>query len=222
MGKEYARRITIFGIVPFAAPIIFHEDFENTLQWTKTGGEGDSIFELDPSISKNGKQSLHLKTRTTGAAVGDTIGAKRFMYLHPSKHYNLISHFYSTDLTQADHIIFDLAFYDGATVHQATIRLRPRIPDIQYRNSLNIYTTIPNSELSLNNLSWHQAIFNVNFDLKKYISLTIDHTLLDISLLPYSSDSSTIDAHLETHIQIKGATGFPTEIYLDDITLHEI
>ncbi|GAI99933.1 unnamed protein product, partial [marine sediment metagenome] len=77
MSKEYTRSHTIYGNVALAGQIMDHDDFESLLKWVKFEGEGDSIFELDPTLAKHGNQSLYIKTRTTDAAIGDEIGAFR-------------------------------------------------------------------------------------------------------------------------------------------------
>ncbi|MBA7479416.1 hypothetical protein ES707_14850 [subsurface metagenome] len=222
MSKEYTRLVSIVGEIPFANQIVFHDDFEHTLQWTKGGGVGDSIFELSPNISKHGNQSLHLKTRTTGAAQSDAINAERFMHLRPSKLLNLIYNFYSPNLTKAVQINLYFTFADGTNAHESSIRFNPNAPDWQYMPQGKSFTTIAGSELALNNLAWHQAILRVNFATQKYLTLQVDHLLFDLSALSYHISTSGAGLYLGTKIEIVTVDASPAELYIDDVTLHEI
>ncbi|KKM07504.1 hypothetical protein LCGC14_1733320, partial [marine sediment metagenome] len=59
MAEEYIRPTVILGQLPVAGNIVLADGFEHLNNWTKSGGAGDSIYELDPSLAKIGSQSLY-------------------------------------------------------------------------------------------------------------------------------------------------------------------
>lgn len=222
MTREYTRSVVILGQVPFVNQIIYHDDFEHTLHWTKGGTVGDFIFELDPTISKSGSQSLHIKTRTEGSLDTDGIYAKILMYLRTTKLVNIIANFHSPDFTKMSEFSLELSFKDGTLIHKVGVKYIPTPPGFQYMIQDENYAPIPDSALSINSITWHQLTLSANFNLHKYRFLDINHIHHDLSLHSTYSDTSTEPTYLEAIFQIINKTAEPCEIYIDDVTIHEL
>ncbi len=222
MGKEYTRPIIVTGLLPFSDRIIYHDDFEGILKWPDEGSLGDYIYELDPSVSLHGNQSLYLKTRTAGAIAGDNVFAARYDHLRPSKVHNFITNLRSPDWTKMLSCEIYLSYSDGNIGTVAAIKLRPNIPDIQYYTTGQDYASIPDSEYRLYNNSFHQINLKINFATYKYLSLTVDHRFFDLSALTFFSTPALGFGYLKTKIWITTAGAAPAELYIGTTILHEI
>lgn len=222
MGKEYTRSMSILGSLPVAGQVIFYDNFESLLKWTKTAGEGDSIFELDPSLSQQESQSLHLKTRTTSADIGDEIVAGRNMHLLPSKVLSFACLFHFSANERIEHIQFLFKWHDGSNRHSALIRYRPDNPDWAYQNTTPEFVSIPNSDVLLEALTWHLIVLRINFDTDKYLSLQINNLLFDLSAFPLFTDALATTSYLLKRISIQTSTAFPAALHLDEIIIHEL
>lgn len=222
MAKEYSRSQTILGLLPISGSIILHDDFSGPLQWTKGVGLGDAIFELSPSISKHGKQSLHLKTRTTDAANGDEVRAVRYLHLLPSKVLSFLSSFRCTDFSKILHIMFSFEWYDGASTHICHLKFSPGTPKWEYYDSATAYQIIAGLGVALYDDAWHNLQLVVNFATDKYISFRLDHLLADLSAIAFYSGAPAADSMLMATIEVKTNSASPAEIFIDDIMINEI
>lgn len=222
MSKEYIRPVNVLGQIPFVNQIIYHDDFENLLNWTKGSPGGDDIFELDPTYSQQGSQSLHLKTRTTGSQDTDYIYARLYNYLRPTKLINAITNFYIPSLPYIGYTSIEISFVDGTLIHKAGIKYIASPPKLQYLNSSGTYTDIPDFAVYLDARAPHQLTISINFNLHKYRFLELDHLHYDLS--PYSvyNDKSTQAIYLETVLRLVNKTATPVEMYLDSFTIHEL
>ncbi len=222
MSKEYIRPTVILGQLPIAGQIVLTENFENLLNWTKIDGEGDSIFELDPTIAKQGKQSLHLKTRTTGTDTGDIIGAQRLLHLLPAKVMSFLFSFLTPDYTKINDITLQFLWNDYVTVHTASFMFRPNTPDWRYYGSDDQFHDIPNLAIELYQDAWHLINLKINLAADLYISHQVDHLTADLTGVAVHTTTPSPASYLKTLIQFSTIGAAPAELYLDDILIHEI
>ncbi len=222
MGKEYTRPVTVLGNIPVSGQVIFQDDFEGLLQWVQEAGDGDSIFELDPSLAFSGNQSLHMKTRTVDAAPRDVIRAIRLIHCLPSKFITLACRFYIPIFGVTDHSYIRLQFYDGANVRTAQIFFYPQTPEWKFLNSGETETIIPDSDIPLSAYVWHYAILRINFNTGYYTSLQVDHLHFDLSAQALFTDPNTVISHLNVATAIITDGIDPTSINIDSITISEI
>ena len=222
MSKEYTRSMSILGSLPVAGQIVLFDDFESILNWTKTEGEGDSIHELDPSLSKHGNQCLHLKTRTTGADTGDIIGTKRILHLLPSKVMSFSIAFRTPNHVRIDTILFLFKWKDGSQDYNAQIRFKPNVPSWEYYDSAGQYTLFTGLDEKPAIDTWHFINLKVNFATHHYLSLQYDHLLADLSALAVNLGAGATDTSSSAWIQFQTAGANPAELYLDDALIHEL
>ncbi len=221
MSKEYTRSLTILGSIPIAGSVLFHDDFESLLNWTQAQGAGDSIFELDPSLAFNGKQSLRMKTRTTDSAEGDPISAIHYFRLGPTKTISATVIFNIASNTPIEQFVLSLIFYDGTNKHWGAVYYRPGVPDFAYRIDATTYSTITGSETLLLCPGWHSLTLNIDFNALLYHSMIIDHLPFDLSSVTIFSDTNPTDSHLFTSIGIETDSANPAEINIDDVIYTE-
>ncbi len=222
MGREYTRRNTIFGNIPTYGEILLYDDMEDLLKWTQDNNLGDDVFALDTTIAYNLSKSLHMKTRTTSAAVGDKIGAQRRLYITPSKKVINNCLFYSPDLTLIQFINFRLQFYDGSDVNQANIHFFPNTPKWKYFDSAGALTDVPGATAHLYSGGWHRVAISVDFANKEYLLLTIDHNTYSLANKSIFTSTDATKPHILLFVEIETAGAAAAEIYLDEYLIHEI
>ncbi len=222
MGKEYTRTLSILGLLPIAGSVIFFDDFEHNMNWTKFVGVGDYILELDPNISKQGKQSLHLKTRTTGAATNDELIITRHVHLLPSKVVSLLSNFLFPDYSKILHVMFTIEWYDGINSNISRVKFSPNTPKWEYFDSGGEYQNLPDLAIGLSNDGWHNLQLLCNFSTSKFLSLQVDHLLVDLSAHALRVVEVPADLRLHLTIDLKTIGNNPAQMRIDNIMLHEL
>lgn len=222
MGKEYTRSFTTVGLVPLLGSVILHDNFENLTRFIKTGTGGDDIFELDPSISYNGSQSLNMKTRVTGASTSDYISTKILTHLLPSKRLTFSIRFLSPDFTKIQQFYFYFLFYDGVNINSAEIIFFPNTPIFQYRGDDNALHNIPNSGFNLIDDAWHALTLEIDFLNSKYISFSVDHLFFNLSDLSLHTGTDATLMHLSTEIYLNTVGNAPAQVRLDELSFTEI
>lgn len=222
MGKEYTRVFTIAGHPALSPGIICLDDMDQLLKWAQYSGPGDSIFELDPSVSYTGNNSLHLKSRTTTATDGDQIGADRHLHYPSSQKvtYNFL--FRPNNPSFTEFISFDCSFFDGVDKHWADIRFYPNVPNWQYLNSGGTYTIIPNSAFKIHTDAWGLFSMTIDFTTKEYVNAIINSHPLLSRRTPIFSDTNGSIEHLFVRLLLEAIGANPVEIYLDSFTAIEI
>ncbi len=223
MSKEYTRSVNVLGQIPIAGQVVFFDDYESILQWTKIDGAGDSIFELDPTLSKHGNQSLYMETRTTDMAEDDAISSMRSLHLLPSKVMSAFTSIYFKSFLYTKTFSFSLQFYDGTTIHYATLLFSPNTPKWEFLNSGGTYTEIPSLALKFRNETWHLLNLKVNFSTGYYLSFQADHQIIDLSGNGLYSDGVITDTALRLLHEIT-AVGLisPATLNIDDTIVHEL
>ncbi len=222
MSKEYTRSVNVLGQIPVAGQLVFYDDFEKNLHWIKSGTGGDDIFELDPTLSKHGNQSLYMATRTADAALDDFIVASRRFYLLPSKVMSIFSNFRFPDHSLMKIFTTNFLWHDGITTHTAYLRFTPNTPKWEYLNSTGGLTEIPSLALKLSNNAWHLFHLKVNFSTGHYLSLQVDHQVIDLSDIPLSISGTSDDTSMLLQHEIGTIGASPTDINIDDVLVHEL
>lgn len=222
MSREYTRRLSTLGSIPTHGPIIFYDNFDNLLNWYKTAGVGDSIFELDPSISFSSNQSLFLKTRTTDAAQSDGIAANSWIYLTPSLRLNQSVFIRSTDFTKMLHLTIAFHHYDYTNVHRPGIRFTPATPSWQYADTGENYQDIPNSAYKLSANCWHRIQLIADLKIGKYISLIVNTIQFDLSPYDFQVVATPTPAYLWSQIGFLTAGAAPGDLNISGLLLYEL
>ncbi len=222
MSKEYTRLVTVLGQVPVAGQIIFHDNFDGLLNFTKVGTAGDFIFELDPSVAYKGNHSLKMETRTTGAAGSDEISALHYSHLSSSKLLVASGRFLSSSFDKMAVLRLDFIFYDETNLHRAMLAYTPATPAWAYLNSSNIETPITGAIAKPFAAGWHFYQLTVDFARNVYKSFQIDDQLFDLSDLSIYSFGSAIRRHLRSTIFFNTVGATAADLNLDEFLLHEI
>ncbi|MBA7482492.1 hypothetical protein ES705_33238 [subsurface metagenome] len=221
MGQEYTRSLTTLGLLPISGSVLFYDNFECLLHFTRFGTSGDYIFELDPSIAFSGSQSLNTKTRTTGTAPGDNINASLLSHLSPAKILTHTVRLLSPDFTKIDVLQIMHHFYDGTDINTASIYFYPNTPVWKYLDSSNAEQSIANSGFNLFNDGWHLLTLKINYLTGKYLSLTIDDVIFDLSTYAIYINTNPTLRHLDSQCYFKTIGAAPAQLRLDEFSLTE-
>lgn len=221
MSREYTRNISIIGAAETPTDLLYSDHFYGLLKWDKVAGIGDSIFELDPTIALRGSQSLYMKTRTTGAAIGDAIGASINLFMIPSQKIQAFFHFQLPSLLTLDNLIFQIEMFDGTNFHRAHIAFFPNDPIWKYLNSAGALTPIPDSAINLNIDTWNRLTIYLDFLSNLYVSAYINNRLLNISSLLFHADTDPTNLLTQITTKITTIGAAPTYAYLDNIAILE-
>ncbi len=223
MSKEYTRALTVFGSVPFAGSIIFHDDFEGILRWISSGTGADPLIELDPSTSFHRNQSLYLRTRITDPAANDDVAAVFYSHLLPSKTLTCTLHFHLRDLLPLKTFELILHYFDGTDKYTAAVRWIKDPAAWEYLDSEGAHPDLNIPEPTLHPLAWHILTLRVNFFTLQYIDFKINNQLINmdsIALCPTLEDTTPVT--LATQISLITAADAPASANIDELILHEL
>lgn len=222
MSKEYTRSLTVLGLAPTAGSILLDHHFSNILHWGQTGGAGDAIYELDPTISERHSQSLFLKTRTTDAAEDDLIGTRNRIHLRNSLFLGFACIVYSPAFTAIKYIEFRFFFNNGDDRKIAAVRFYPNTPIWKYENPYDTLNDIPGSDITLLNSTFHRIALEASFTLDSYLSLQVDHRLFDLSSFPITPTANPADISLTFDLEICTVGAAPCQLHLSEVLIYEL
>ncbi|MBA7538213.1 hypothetical protein ES705_30487 [subsurface metagenome] len=217
MSREYTRRVSILGNIPVLGPVTLFDEFDDPIKWTKGGPGGDFIFEHDPNYSFNGRQSLHMKTRTTDSTANDIITATRYVHIPPTSKILTAFLFSTPDRSKIDFLSLELTYDNGITAYISRLVFLPLTPTWQYNNSAGVNTNIPESTRPLKDSTWHRIAFATDFLNNKHIHALINRDLFDLSSLDLSTGAGLNEECLYISLNLKNIGANPSEIYIDTI-----
>lgn len=221
MSKEYTRRLSIFGLSPEYGEIYLYDNMEGAEMWTGEGTGTDFFAEFSDARPHHGTRSLHIKSRTTGAAEDDYARVYRHCFLPPSKKLGQISTFILGDITKLKSFALAFTYYDGINDTHAVLTYLVALHKWQYKNSLGGETDVPGADIALIDYRPHRASIATDFNRNEYISFTIDDELFPLTNLPLYSIPNGFDRHLNLLYQITTSGANPAEVYINSVLLHE-
>lgn len=190
---------------------------EHVLKWQFFGTGGDDVHEKSQVQVYSGDYSLHLKTRTTGAAYGDYLSARRYTHVLPVKKLGVGVVFYAVEWATMSEMEFSLVWTDGSTLH--TIRVRYVGSKWQYFGSASSYHDIPGGSQGIDRLWWHRLHFRVDLNRHKYTQFNCNALDIDVSNLSYPTAASASKEALYFEFNITTSGALPCEAYFDQLIL---
>jgi hypothetical protein len=221
MSKEYTRALTIFGNIPTGGQIIFYDNFEDLLKWTKSGTGADYVVELDPSVAFHGKQSLFLSTRLTDPAENDEVSALFLSHMLPSQTLTMTVIFRIPDPENHKYVTFVLYAHNGIRLYHANIRYSVMDPIWSYKNSEGSFTPLDPMPLGIYTNSWHRITLRININTLLYTDFSLDHQHFDLSsalLRPIDNGLSRMGGS----IILNTIHNHPFYANIDEVIIHEI
>lgn len=221
MAVEYVRQTSGLGQLPVSSGIIYHNDFDDLIALSEGGTGGDTVFELDPSLSFSGASSLLLSTRATGAAANDFIQGIFNTPLPPSGLVSFALRYRSGSFATMQKVLFEQNNYDGDSRFKAQIYFDPQNDLLRYLDEDNVPQIIPGFTHPLTEDMWHFFRLTCDFARNEYVSLEFDELLFDMSGIPMLEDVVSAAVRLQSFYQVQtsGATAVSSNI--DEFTIIE-
>jgi len=220
MAKEYIRRMIIGSPYwPYTVGgVLLEDDMEGIFSWVGSG-TGAYTCEQSRTYRYKGDFSMHLKTRTSGAAAGDIVGARRTVCIIPTKKLMLSLFYYPVSGEDMDTLSFNLVHYDGTYRHQAACSYSYTDKVWSYLDSENTLVVISGSSQNLYPAAWHSLALTVDFATGNYGSFVSDGASFDLSGNSYYQEATTAQERLEIYFEIKTAGESPVETYYDYVRI---
>ena len=191
---------------------------EGIFSWVGSG-TGAYTCEQSRTYRYKGDFSMHLKTRTSGAAAGDIVGARRTVCIIPTKKLMLSLFYYPVSGEDMDTLSFNLLHYDGMYRHQAACSYSYTDKLWSYLDSENTLVVISGSSQNLYPAAWHSLALTVDFATGNYGSFVSDGASFDLSGNSYYQEATTAQERLEIYFEIKTAGESPVETYYDYVRI---
>lgn len=221
MGQEYKREIVVLGQVPSMGPVILFDDLEGIFKWIGYGTGADYVVERSQVNVFNGSYNLHLKTRTTGAAVGDSVQAWRTCSFRRSKKMRLELIWYTMDMDNVAYLTLDVFWLDGATSHRGSVRFDRANGIWQYLNSVGGWSNIVGSGQVLGGAAFVWTSIEIDFAKNEYVELRCASVRVDMAGLGIYQVASALGEKVTAQILFEDALIGATDMYFDDVLVME-
>jgi len=219
MGQEYLRKVQV--TTQIAAPIepLLFDDVEGLLKWA---GSGDGAVTVEKSNEKarGGEYSLHIKTRTVGAALGDYAQASIALPVRQRRYLSFLAHCLVPGIYQD--VIISLNFWALFSYlhHKGSILYNNLDGNIGYADENEAPQWFPARATALQDGGIGEIELIVDTALKEYVSLRINQTLIDMKGISYYTDVSGSNiSRLTVQIKIETLSAGAYEMYFDDILI---
>jgi hypothetical protein len=220
MGREYTRSFGSIGQVSPYGPLILFDDFEATLfKWAKAGGSVGSSTSRDTTLAKDGLASLKLDTGAA-PAINDLLLVRRLVYGRPSGIYTLETELIINNGGNFDQITFTINDTRPATQLVAGVSINDVAKTILLKGTAGALVAFPGNNLSLLSGHWHRLQLVVNVNTGKYINLTIDSQVFDVSAVSFQSIGGGVLNNI-VQIDTRLAVAAQSTINIDNFMLRE-
>lgn len=222
MGKEYLRDITVIGLVPSLGPVILFDDMEDLFKWSESDGVGDFVFEKDSAVAFNGSASLHMITRTAGAAPADVVTAWRRFYQRPGKRYRVELLWNLAANARCNLVTFKVSIMDGSAEHRAAVFYDSQNLKWLYMDSGSVPRDVVDGAQNLCEGAWHRLMFEIDEVKGEYLRMVSDGLEIDLGGTAYYNPSNGAVIKGSVLFSIKSQSTAPPEINIDDVLIMEV
>lgn len=222
MGKEYEREITVLGSVPYLGRVMLYDDMEDLLKFVKGGTGGDDVFEKDQTQVYNGDYSLHMKTRTTGAAEDDDIWGERYLFQRPGERYRLECLFHHKNAVAGKYVNFEIFIQDATTYHQVRIRYNVATEYWMMFRETEYWGNIQGGSQNLNQGQYHRFLMEWDQYKKEFRRFVCDGLEIDMKGMAYASAGNVQFQYMKLVLGCEAGAGPPAEVFFDDVLVLEL
>ena len=226
MPQEYTREMQVVGQTPIGGNVILSDDMEGLMSWIGfvTGTE---VVLQDFGMAYHGLASLLLQTRL-GAAIGDSVVARRQIHLGVSKSLVFDCRFWYSAPDPINFIRWEITYYDGTNSHLVRIELVPFggvgvwTWRLWRRDAGGAFSSVDLSDVPVvYNQAWHRLRFKVNFATSKYEWIQADSGRQDVSSnIMFVSPNATPE-YLQLQISAYTRQAAQITVRIDDLLILE-
>lgn len=222
MGQEYIRSGIVAGDNQRGLGLLYYDDFEGLLGFSAAGDGSDYVVEHDNTVAFMGSQSLHLKTRTTGAADDDEVSATREMCISPHGIFLWRCYFMCPDVSDCKGLRFELNVYDGTANRQGYIYLYPSSGEVCYLNSAGGVTELTDMAHALVDNAWNLFQFKLNFKKYRYNSVSLNNLHHDFDDIKLRNAGASTSLYAGATVKLIATSAAPAEAYIDNLIIREV
>lgn len=199
--------------------IIVYDDFESPL--SKWIGSGATAYEVSLNTSKafRGTASLEL---TTGTGAGFFADASRYFGLPSTSKvgFQFVWHMPGAD---AEYMTQSLDFYDGTTLHQASVRYDFANTKWQYRDTASVWQDISGAtqDLAIAGNPWHFTKVTVDFAEDTFLRLYSNASSWDLSSISLRTTASSNSEEMAVAIRFDALGSSQRKLYIDEVAITE-
>jgi len=188
--------------------------------WTGEGDAGGSVDGDATNAPHEGVKNLKIVTHTD---LNDAYGAYRLFGLTPSLKILFEGDFQFKSTTNNKYVDFTFIYYDGANLHEATVRYDPVNGKWQYKKSDGTFADVSGGAQALRALTYHHIVITVDFANNKYGYILCDNKALDLRALSVYATADTTKVSGKFKYGTATATAVTAaEAYLDAIKIVEV
>lgn len=220
MGKEYIRSIEISESVAAGIRPILFDDLEGSFRWHKMG---TGTVEKTSKYSKSGANSLHLKTKEVGPAIGDEIFGTITTFPRDKRFLKAVIHI----LTPYDlyNCLIKLALEPQVESKDdlGEIAYDPRNDRIGYRGSDGDFHYFEDQIIKIPTEGWAELELTIDTQLREYYSMRANQRLISLRGLKLRRAMAVgPNSWIECRIGIRTLAANTEEMYFDDILIDYI
>jgi hypothetical protein len=202
---------------------LLSDDLEATLfKWTASGTGSGYVVERNTAIAWEGLASLHIKSRTSGAAAADQVSASCLFPMAGSKMLKFFVNAWRFEsLTYVAYVYFTVDWYDALNHYTASIRYDVVNQKWSYLNSTNTWSDILTGH-KLAASSWFTFELDLDFTVNKYLRLLVNDKTVNLNASFYATADTSDLTQAKVTLQATTQGANPAEAYFDKIVLTEI
>ena len=212
------------SVVPIRANrrVLIWEDCSGTWQWTVAVTGGDDVHEFATVASDMSTNGMHLKTRTTDAADGDTTEVYKVVGYPIGGRVVARQTLASPDVSAVEYIQTELIIYDGTRKYSAGVRVSPNGPKVHYWSSDGSWVQIPAIDYGWGDKQYCRLEFTVDLDLHEYLKVVWLGAVVDLSGIEYEDTGASTSRKIGMKFVVETKDAAPAEAYINDIYFGEI
>ncbi len=217
MPRSHTGIESVSGVLGFSREVLWADECKGTFKYAQTGTGGDDVFVYDTSGSILSTNGIHLVTRTTSAADGDTLRIARMLSFPVSGQLYTRLRMGVGDVSLLELIRVGINFKDGAKEYESGLTYKPNVPSLSYHNSAGGLTAIPTLAWQMGD--WQNSILEFGLDVlaKEYLSALWLGTEADLADVAVQEVGVSTLRQLEFSIEIETAGAAAASLFADTV-----
>lgn len=219
--RDHLGMFALSSDLKFAKGILLLDDCEGAFTWTPTGTGGDDVHEYAAAAAFTGDTGMRLKTRTTSAAAGDTLGVYKWLSYPESGLAVVRARLASPTIAAPQSIEMVISVCDGSNLYQAQIGYRPNTPDGYYINSAGAVVSIPQWAFGNHDLQFSTMELVIDTRALQYLTAHWNGTSISLAGLALEDMGAYASRGLQALLGVTTIAAAPAELYADNIYVGE-
>jgi len=184
MGQEHMVRVAPTADVMFSRGVHLLEDCAGTWLWTEGGTNGDDVHEYATAAAYFGTNGIHVKTRSTGASLGDTLTLLRYLGGNSSGRLVARAMMGLPDVSQDPIVWMELQIGDGSDLFYGAIKIDNNAQKAYYLTTGGTWVEVAAWSPWLLDGYWMQLEMILDCENGNYVSGIVNGVSQDLAGIP--------------------------------------